>query len=82
MLRLWRAAKGDCANYLTVARRPMLSVQKGRDGHIQVVDKLKSGDGIPKATMEIHVTSSQEMEETGAFFGVDSRGGDVVLLWG
>lgn len=44
--------------------------------------KLESDGTTTKATLEMVVSSPQEMEETGAFLAADANGGDVVLLSG
>lgn len=60
----------------------MFSAQEGQDGRAQDIDSKVKPGAVPKAKLEIHAKTPQEMEDAGAFFGTDSRGGDVVLLWG
>lgn len=68
---------------LTTAWQSMLSKQCGDVVSLQEgVGATSASAALPTSTLEIRVTSPREMEETGAFFGEDSGGADVVLLHG
>ncbi|CAM9370595.1 unnamed protein product [Ectocarpus sp. 12 AP-2014] len=78
--------RGDISLFKTTAQRDkhMASSQDGRGGHNRGVAAMPKVDGrvACTATLEVSMSSPEEMEETGAFFGADASGGDVVLLWG
>lgn len=68
---------------VTVPRQRMLSAHEDCSERAQGVEtKLESDGSMTKATLEMIVSSPQQMEETGAFLAADSDGGDVVLLSG
>lgn len=66
----------------TEQRRCMLSAFHGQGSNDKDIDTKVGSSGIIQATLEIKVASPQEMQDTGAFVGADSTGGDVVLLSG
>lgn len=70
------------AKQATIATQPMLPIRAVSGARPQSMDSESKPSHTPRATSEIHVGSPQEMEQIGAFFGQDSRSGDVVLLWG
>ena len=68
---------------VTIARQHrMISTHEGSDACHQNMGSGSNPCTIPRATLELHVESPQDMEKIGAFFGEDSRSGDVVLLAG
>ena len=68
---------------VTVPRQHILSAREDCSARVHGVEtKLESDGTTMKATLEMIVSSPQEMEETGAFLAADSGGGDVVLLSG
>lgn len=82
--QLWPAVKnasGRCM--VTTGWQSMLSKQDLDAVSVQGgVDSTLTTAALPISTLETRVSSPQEMEEIGAFFGADSRGGDAVLLRG
>lgn len=66
-----------------VPQQRILSTHEDSSERVQGVEaKLESDGTTTKATLEMIVSSPQEMEETGAFLAADSGSGDVVLLSG
>ncbi|CAM9893774.1 unnamed protein product [Scytosiphon promiscuus] len=72
--RMWTPPRQTISN---VWRDRRLSFAKGAGPKIE-----EDAGNTRAASVKIRVTSPEEMEETGAFFGTDSGPGDVVLLSG
>lgn len=82
--QLWPAAKNASGRLMVTTALQSTTPKEDRDAvNVQGgVDSISTSAALPISTLETRVSSPGEMEETGAFFGADSRGGDVVLLRG
>lgn len=84
--QLWPAAKNASGRLMvTTAWQSMTAKEDRHAVNVQGgVDstRISTSAALPISTLETRVSSPGEMEEAGAFFGADSRGGDVVLLRG
>lgn len=79
----WRdPPKRGGAKQATIATQRILPIRGVSDARPQSMDSESKSSNTSRATSKIRVGSPQEMEQIGAFFGQDSRSGDVVLLWG